>query len=401
MTATPDAAPAADTAGSQGSYTMLLRSNNVWRISFSVIAAIAVALFLRFVLEDGGNVIFTVLMSWFAAIAMAPAVDRLARRMPRGVATAIVMISFLVFVALFTYAFGQLLIEQIVQLITSLPDILQGAIDWVNRTFGLTLDIDAIRESVGLTSDDVQSIAQTVGGEALGILGSLVGGVFSLFTFGLFTFYLSADSARLRRWIATLFPPRLQGVVLNIWDITAAKTGGYVGARVVLAFINASTTAVVFVIIGMPNWLALSIWTGIVAQFVPTIGTYISIILPVLVGLLSPEPIVGVLALAWALLYQQVENLTIEPRISAKAVDVHPAVAFGSVMMGASLFGVAGAFLAVPVTAMLLSLLGIYMKPHKFLPEAEVQQDEGDADTLAVQQGAAAERPGAAGSPGS
>jgi predicted PurR-regulated permease PerM len=58
------------------------------------------------------------------------------------------------------------------------------------------------------------------------------------------------------------------------------------------------------VIIGMPYWLPLSLWTGIVAQFVPTIGTYISIALP-LIGLLSPNPVVGVIARVWAILYQQ------------------------------------------------------------------------------------------------
>jgi predicted PurR-regulated permease PerM len=360
--------------------TVILQSSNVWRISFTVIAAIAVALFLRFILEDGGNVIFTVLMSWFASIAMAPAVDRLSRRMRRGVATMIVMLGFIIFAVFFTLIFGQLLLEQVVQLIQSLPEVTRGAVDWVNQTFSLTLDIEAIKEQVGLTPDNVSQIAQEVGGEALGILGSVVGSVFSLFTFGLFTFYLSADSPRLRRWIATLFPAQAQAVVLNIWDITAEKTGGYVGARVVLAFINGSTTAVVFLLIGMPNWLALSIWTGIVAQFVPTIGTYIAIILPVIVGLLSGNPIVGVLALVWALLYQQVENLTIEPKISARAVDVHPAVAFGSVMMGAALFGVAGAFLAVPVTAMLLALLGIYMKRHTFNPDRQDEDSEDSED---------------------
>lgn len=103
----------------------------------------------------------------------------------------------------------------------------------------------------------------------------------------------------------------------------------------------------------------------------PTIGTYISIALPVIVGLLSPNPWVGVIALVWAILYQQVENLTIEPKINAKAVDMHPAVAFGSVLLGAALFGVAGAFLAVPVTAMLLSLLDIYGHRHQLLPAVE------------------------------
>ena len=203
----------------------------------------------------------------------------------------------------------------------------------------------------------------------MGILGSVLGGVFSVFTFGLFAFYLSADAPRFRRWLATLFPPRAQSIVVNVWDITAEKTGGYISARVILAFLNASTTAIVFFIIDMPNWLALSIWTGIVAQFVPTIGTYIAITLPVLVGLLSDNPTVGLLALVWGIAYQQVENLTFEPRISARAVNVHPAVAFGSVLMGAALFGVAGAFLAVPVSAMLLALLDIYTNRYELESE--------------------------------
>lgn len=143
------------------------------------------------------------------------------------------------------------------------------------------------------------------------------------------------------------------------------------GARVILATINSATTAAVFYAIHMPYWLPLALWTGIVAQFVPTIGTYISIVLPVLVGLVSDNPWIGVIALAWAVLYQQVENLTIEPRISARAVNVNPAVSFGAVLLGAALFGVAGAFLAVPVAAMLLALLDIYGKRFDLLPELE------------------------------
>ena len=259
--------------------------------------------------------------------------------------------------------------NQVVELIASLPELLDAVLLWVNERFNLALDRQAIIDSVGLTTEELTDLATEVGGQALGILGSVLGGVFSVFTFGLFAFYLSADAPRFRRWLATLFPPRAQSVVVNVWDITAEKTGGYISARVILAFLNASTTAIVFVIIGMPNWLALSIWTGIVAQFVPTIGTYIAITLPVLVGLLSENPTVGILALIWGVAYQQVENLTFEPRISAKAVDVHPAVAFGSVLMGAALFGVAGAFLAVPVSAMLLALLDIYTNRYELESE--------------------------------
>ena len=80
-------------------------------------------------------------------------------------------------------------------------------------------------------------------------------------------------------------------------------------------------------------------------------GTYISIALPVLVGLTSSEPILGVYVLIWGIAYQQVENLTIEPRISARAVDLHPAVSFGAALLGAQLFGLSGALLGVPVAA--------------------------------------------------
>jgi hypothetical protein len=73
----------------------------------------------------------------------------------------------------------------------------------------------------------------------------------------------------------------------------------------------------------------------------------------------------------WAVLYQQVENLTMEPRISGKAVDVNPAVSFGAVLLGAALFGVAGAFVAVPIVVMLLALLDIYGNRYELLPELE------------------------------
>lgn len=349
--------------------------SNVWRIGFVILGVIAVGLFLRFLIGDGGSVIFTLLMAWFASLAMEPAVVRLAKHMKRGLATGVVMISAILFLVLFSIAFGKLFVDQIAQLVTSLPDLIKGIITWANEKFGTDYSLQEILTQLNLNPSDVASYASRVLGGLLGLLGSVVGGVFSLFTFGLFTFYFSADGPRFRRYMVSMFPRRVQGLFTNVWDITAQKTGGYVAARIILAAINGGTSAIVFWAIGMPSWLALGIWTGLVAQFVPTIGTYISIILPVIVGLLSPNPWIGVMALAWALLYQQVENLTIEPRISARAVDVHPAFAFAAVMLGAALFGVAGALLAIPVGAMLMSLVNIYYRRHEIADEAEAAQD--------------------------
>jgi predicted PurR-regulated permease PerM len=329
---------------------------NIWRIGLVALAVGAFGLFVQFVISDGGGVLFTVLMAWFGAIAMAPAVDRLARHMRRGLATAIVMGGLVLFVVVFFLAFGRLFADQLAELIRQIPNLIDGMLAWINTTFSQSLSRDDILSAVDLSPAEITGLAASVGVNLLGVIGSFVVGVFSLFTFGLFLFYLSAD---------------MPEVAATVWTLTEQKTGGYVMARVILAAINSATTGIVFVIIGMPSWLPLALWTGIVAQFVPTIGTYISIALPVIVGLLSPDPWIGVVALVWAIIYQQVENLTIEPRINAKAVDMHPAVAFGSVLLGAALFGVAGAFLAVPVTAMLLALLDIYGHRHELLPSVE------------------------------
>ena len=170
---------------------------------------------------------------------------------------------------------------------------------------------------------------------------------------------------RLRRWIARRMRPDLQVPFLAAWDLTGIKVGGYIAARVVLAAVNSILSGIVFALIGLPYWLPLALWTGLVAQFVPNVGTYISIALPVLVGLTSDEPVLGVYVLIWGIAYQQVENLTIEPRISARAVDLHPAVSFGAALLGAQLFGLSGALLGVPVAATVMAMLEIYKRRYE------------------------------------
>ena len=359
--------------------TIRIDTRNFWRIGFITLAIIAIGLLINFVIEDGGGVIFIVLMSWFASLAMEPAVRPLSRHMKRGAATGIVMLGIALALVLFILAFGNLLFDQVAELISALPGILENTLAWVNSQTNSQYEIADLWEQLNLSPAQSAQYAATVLSGILGILGSVAVSFFSLFTFALFTFYLSADAPRFRRYIASLFAPKYQSLTMQIWDTTALKTGNYVAARVLLAVINGGTSAIVFYFIDMPSWLALGIWTGVVAQFVPTIGTYIAIALPVLVGLLSDNPWIGVMALIWALIYQQVENLTLEPKISARAVNVNPAVAFASVLLGAALFGVAGALLAIPVTAMIISLID--SRRLRF----EVVEDESHTGSEATQ----------------
>ena len=353
---------------------MHLDRRNVWRTGWVLVAVVALAALGKFVVNDGGSVIFTLVMSMLAAIAMEPAVARLSRRMRRGMATMLVMLGVLVFIIVFLLAFGRLLGEQIATFIRSVPGLVESAVTWANETFGTSLSVESLLDQFTGGTTGLAKVAGDLAGGLIGVVAAVLGAFFSSITFFFFTFYLSADNPRLRMWVARLVPPKQQEVFVVAWDLAVIKTGGYVSARLVLAAICGGLSSLFMLIIGMDYWLALGLWTGLVAQFVPTIGTYIAIALPVFVGLVGPEPWQGVALLAFALVYQQIENVTIEPRISAEAVDVHPAVSFAAVMFGAALFGVAGAFVAVPVAALMLALFGIYSRKYDLVPRLATLQ---------------------------
>jgi predicted PurR-regulated permease PerM len=366
---------------------------SVWRAGWTIVGVVALAALAKWVLDDGGSVIFTLVMSMIAAIAMEPAVARLSLRMRRGVATFLVMFGTLVLIVVFLIAFGQLLAEQLATLVRSIPELLRQVTTWASEQFGMSLDYETILKELGIGTSALTSAATSLAGGLVGAVATVVGAAFSSLTFAFFTFYLSADQPRLRRWVARLAPPHRQEMLTTAWELAIIKTGGYVSARLVLAAICGGLSAAFMLVIGMPYWLALGIWTGVVAQFVPTVGTYIAIALPVFVGLVGEQPWQGVAMLVFALVYQQIENLTLEPRISAQAVDVHPAVSFAAVLFGAALFGVAGAFVAVPVAALMLALFEIYSRTYELTPElaatvpgerpAESDEDDEDDATAA------------------
>jgi predicted PurR-regulated permease PerM len=359
---------------------------SVWQSGWVVVAVVALAALLKFVLADAGIVLFILILSFLASIAMEPAVARLSRSMRRGVASAIVMFGSIIAFGAFLFVFGRLLSDQIGTFAESVPDLVDSVTTWAHERFGVALDPQSLLERLGVGTSTLTTVAQNLAGGLFGVIAAVLAAAFSTLTFAFFTYYFSADAPRLRRWLAQLFPPRQQEVFAQAWELAVTKTGGYVSARLVLAAISGGAAAVFMLVIGMPYWLALGVWTGLVAQFVPTVGTYIAIALPVVIGLIGDKPWQGLAMLGFALVYQQIENVTLEPRISAQAVDVHPAVSFAAVMFGAALFGVGGAFVAVPVAALLLALFDIYVHKYDVLPhiarrqpgEREPDEEEGE-----------------------
>ena len=145
--------------------------------------------------------------------------------------------------------------------------------------------------------------------------------------------------------------------MLAAWELAINKTGGYLYSRALLALISAFFHWVCFEAIGIQAPIALALWVGLVSQFLPVVGTYLAGILPVLITFLD-SPLKAAIVIGFIVVYQQVENYVFAPRITARTMELHPAIAFGAALGGAALLGPIGAILALPAAAMMQALAG-------------------------------------------
>ena len=338
----------------------------------SVIAIILLYILFRvadWIFIATANFLFLLLLAWLFGIALEPIVGFFARRgMKRGLATGIAMLSFFLAAAVFLAAFGGLLLAQLSQLVTTIPTLIDQAADWASATFQRDIDPKAIAEQFNITSAQAGKWASNLAGGVFGVLTTTLGLVFQLFTMLLFAFYFSADGPRLRRTIASWLPTQRQQVFATIWDITVQKTGAFVVSRLLLALLAAVFMSGFLLLIGVPYWLPLGLFTGVVSQFIPTIGTYLGILLPALVAVFN-DPLDVVWIVIFGTVYQQIENYFFSPRISAATLDIHPAIAFGSVIVGAALFGPIGAIIAIPLAAAITAIVDTYGRRYQLIPE--------------------------------
>ncbi len=317
-------------------------------------------------------------LAWLASVTIEPVVDRLERAgLRRGAGTGLVLIGTIVFAIGFVAIFGALLAEQLAQLLGALPDALTRVTEWANRTFGT--DFATGKDLIKVTPETIRDLAERYTPGVLGVVSTLVGVVFQAATVLLFVFYMSAQGPQLRRTISSWFPARQQKIIATVWEISVDKAGGYVVSRVILAAISAVVTGIFFLAIGVPYWLPLAIWTGVVSQFIPTLGTYLAIALPAIIAA-AAQPFDGVWVVLFGTAYQQIENYILHPRITSRTVSIHPAVAFGSVIVGASLFGALGALVSVPVVAVIQAIVETYGHRYELVHEEEPESAGGAED---------------------
>src|SRR3954447_18914148 len=322
------------------------------------------------------TLLIMILVAFFLSLAMEPAVDRLARRgWRRGSGTALVLGVVLVFSAVFLAAAGSIVVGQAGDLIDRAPRYVRDFERFVNDDLGIEFDADSIvrdlkRGNGGLSGNNSEIVSN-----AAKVALAVGRGLLYFVTVLIFAFYMTADGPRMRRVICSRLPRARQQVVLDTWEIAIDKTGGYLYSRGIQAVVSAMVTWAFLFILGVPYSLALGLWVGIVSQFIPTVGTYIAMVLPVLVAL-KESPADALYVLGFLVLYQQFENYVLGPRVTRHSMDVHPALAIGTVFAGGLLLGGVGAVLALPATAVIQAVISGYTTEREIIDAPLVQEQE-------------------------
>ncbi|MBM7170770.1 AI-2E family transporter [Streptomyces sp. G44] len=317
------------------------------------------------------GLLINVLIAFFLALAVEPAVSWMAARgLRRGFATFIVFMGVLIAGAGFVTLMGSMLAGQIVDMVEDFPDYLDKVISWINQTFHTDLSRVEVQDSL-VHSDWLQKYVQNSASGVLDVSAQVLGGLFQLLTIMLFSFYFAADGPRLRRALCSVLPPARQAEVLRAWEIAVDKTGGYLYSRGLMALISGIAHYILLQTLDVPYAPVLAVWVGLVSQFIPTIGTYLAGALPMLIAF-TVDPWYALWVLIFVVIYQQFENYMLQPKLTAKSVDIHPAVAFGSVIAGTALLGAVGALIAIPAVATLQAFLGAYVKRYDVTDDPRV-----------------------------
>ncbi|PJM79567.1 AI-2E family transporter [Bifidobacterium scaligerum] len=316
---------------------------------------------------DISYLVLDIIISLFLALAVEPLVVKLVEHgWKRGVASMVSLVGLAVIVgALFTL-FGNMFIQQMIAMVRGLPAMYDDIRDLVNQyaTFQLP-EINSLGTEI---FNNIQTSWVTdFAGTAMSTVGGLFSFLLNVMTVAMTTYYISAAGPKLRRSFCQWLAPNTQRRFLLVWTVAQGQISSFLFSRSILALINAACTAIFLEVLQVPYWLPLALFCGVVSQFIPTVGTYIGGALPVLFAWGGRGWMYAVAVLVFIIVYQQIENLILSPKISQRTMDINAAVAFLAVLAFGSLFGALGAFLALPVVASIQAIFRVYTKRYELV----------------------------------
>jgi YVTN family beta-propeller protein len=214
------------------------------------------------------------------------------------------------------------------------------------------------------------SAASLLAGLGLGLLNS----VFAAVTILVLAAFMLASGPRWREEALRMLPAERAAAWRQVSDDIAGAVGNYVGGAIAQAVIAGTSSYVVMLILGIPFSGPLAVLIGVL-DLIPLVGATIGAVLVGIVSVLVGFPLATIIWGVWAIVYQQVENNLIQPRIQARAVDVQPFIVLVAVLFGGVLFGILGALMAAPAAASAQIVIRELLRQRRAL-RTEVDGDE-------------------------
>ena len=320
----------------------------VVRITLTVVCVL-VGLYLLWLIRKPLSWIF---IAAFLAVALAPPVNLLSRYMRRGLAIAVVYLSLLGVVVLLTALLVPPIVNGANDLADNSPRYVDDVREYVQKNKRLR-EINADYQITEKLSQEAEKLPTRLG-DAAGVLRDIgfgiVNGLFAFVTIMVLAAFMLGSGPRWREALLSLQPPQRAARMRSLLNRMAGAVSGYVAGALIIALVAGISSFTVLSILGVPFAAPLAVVAGLFS-LIPVVGATIAAVLIGVVTLFNDFPSDTIIWAIWAIAYQQVENHVIQPQIQKRTVNVHPFMTIVAVLFGATLLGVLGALVAIPVAA--------------------------------------------------
>ena len=308
-------------------------------------------------LASASQVFVLILVALFLATGLNPAVEAIRKRgLSRSGAVAVIFAAVILFVGLFMALVVPPLVSQGTHLIQIAPTLLDdlknnATIANFNEHYGV---IDTLQKKLASVTSDGTLLITAFGG-VIGVGKSVLSGTFTALTIIVLTLYFITSLPQATELGLKLVPATRRPRVAALTEAIIGRVGAFVGSQILVSFFASIFMTVLAFILGLPSPVAIGIIIFI-CGLVPLIGHFIGTAIYTIIAL-TQSVTIGVAAFIGYVVYVQVENYIITPKIMKRSLAVPGAVTIISAMIGTSLLGLVGGLLAVPVAASVILIL--------------------------------------------
>ena len=326
-----------------------LSVDSPFRLGFVGTLGVATSLLLVRTLQAAAPILLLMSIALFLAIGLDPAVTWLQRRgLRRTWAMFTIVVAVLAICALFLAVAVPPLVAQASGLRTGLPDYLER----LQQDNGIVRQLDDRFDVVERVRSALSS-GPGLGADGLDDVVGMARGVFSAFastlTVLVLALYILGSLPTMKRTAYRLVPRSRRARFSLLAEDMLARIGAYLLGNVATSVVAGVVSYVFFVVAGVPYPLPLAVFVALV-DLIPLVGATIGAVVSVVIAFSVSVPL-GIATIVFSFVYQQFENFVLAPHVMKRTVDVTPLTTIAAALVGATLLGVFGALLAVPVAA--------------------------------------------------